>query len=318
LTLVKTGTYTDPMAHTRPAVSIVPLVAILATLATTPAGVAHLAAQAQQRAVYVSALDKNGAPVPDLAPADIIVREDDVTREILSIVAATEPMQIAILVDNSQAAEPLIRDYREALPAFVNALTADTEAGSRHEIALIALAERPTILQDYTVEPARVLKAVQRLFSSSGSGTYLLDAILETSQGVVRRGSRRPVMVALVTEGMELSNRHYTQVLEKLSASAAAFHVITVGRPVNMDEDRLMVIDQGPRRSGGSHDTLLLGTALTGRLKRLATELTHQYRVTYARPNRLIPPERVTVTAARPGLTVRGTAVDNTREQSRP
>jgi len=48
----------------------------------------------------------------------------------------------------------------------------------------------------------------------------------------------------------------------------------------------------------------------------LAAELTHQYKVTFARPQSLIPPEHTTVTAARPGLTARGTLV---REpQARP
>jgi len=53
-------------------------------------------------------------------------------------------------------------------------------------------------------------------------------------------------------------------------------------------------------------------------MKQLANELTHQFRVTYARPNRLIPPDQVTVTSKRPDLTVRGTAVDATRERSLP
>ena len=35
--------------------------------------------------------------------------------------------------------------------------------------------------------------------------------------------------------------------------------------------------------------------ALAGTLTQLADELTHQYQVTYARPQSLIPPERVTV-----------------------
>jgi hypothetical protein len=283
--------------------------------AAAPAG---LRAQAQQRAIYVSALDKSGTPVAELAPSDIIVKEDDVTREVLQIGPATEPMQIAILVDNSQAAEGLVRDYREAIPAFVNAITADTKAGSKHEIALIALGERPTILQDYTVEPARVLKASERLFSASGSATYFLDGIIEVSQGLNRRSAPRPVIVAIVTEGPELSNRHYRQVLDPLRTSGAALHIIIVGTPRNLSEDRSMVLDEGPRRSGGSLSTLLLGTALTNRLKQLANELTHQFRVTYARPNRLIPPDQVTVTSKRPDLVVRGTAVDATRELKRP
>jgi hypothetical protein len=282
------------------------------------AATAHLAAQAQQRAVYVSALDKSGAPVADLQPSDIIVKEDDVTREVLRIAPATEPMQVAIMVDNSQAAEPFIRDYRDAIPAFVNALTAGTQAGSKHEIALVALGERPTILSDYTVEPARVLKGAERLFATSGSATYFLDGVIEVSQGINRRSSPRPVIVAIVTEGPDLSNRHYRQVLDPLRTSGAQLHIITLGAPRNLSEDRSMVLDEGPRRSGGSFSTLLLGTALTNRLKQLANELTHQFRVTYARPNRLIPPDQVTVTSRRPELTVRGTAVDPTREQSRP
>jgi hypothetical protein len=278
----------------------------------------RLAAQAQQRAILVSALDKSGAPVAELQPSDIIVREDDVTREVLSIAPATEPMHVALLVDNSQAAEPFIRDYREALPVFVNALTADTKPGSKHEIALIAVGERPTILQDYTVEPARVLKAAERLFAQSGSASYFMDGIIEVSQGITRRSAPRPVIVAIITEGPDLSNRHFRQVLEPLRTAGAALHVIVIGSPRNFSEDRSMVLDEGPRHSGGSYSTLLLSTALTGRLKQLANELTHQFRVTYARPNRLIPPDRVTVTAKRPELTVRGTAVDSTRDQARP
>jgi hypothetical protein len=53
-------------------------------------------------------------------------------------------------------------------------------------------------------------------------------------------------------------------------------------------------------------------------LKKLATELKSQYRVTYARPQTLIPPEVVTVSAARPGLTIRGTLIQEKRESGRP
>lgn len=280
------------------------------------AATAHLAAQAQQRALYVTALDKGGNPVSELQPSDVIVREDDQTREVLLVAPASEPMQIAILVDNSEAAERYIRDYRDALPAFVSALTADAQVSGKHEIALIALGERPTILADYTTDPARVQKGIDRVFAVSGSAVYFLDGVIETSRGIIRRGNPRPVIVAIITEGPDLSERHYRQVLEPLRTSGAALHIVTLGAPRNMEDDRSMVLDSGPKQSGGSFNTLLVGSALTGRLKQLATEITHQFRVTYARPNRLLPPEKVTVTSKRPGLTLRGTAVDPTREQS--
>ncbi len=279
--------------------------ACLCALAVLGAGAA-LVAQARERVVYVSAVDKSGNPVAELSPDDIIIREDDVAREVLRIAPATEPMQIAVLIDNSTAAESLISDYRRALPPFIEALTANTEAGRRNEVALIALAERPTILADYTPDRDQVLKAAQRLFAMPSSGSYFLDANIETSRGIARRGSTRPVIVAIITDGPELSNRQYSQVLDPLEESGAALHVVAVGSARNDDYDRSYVIDRGTSERGGSYDNLLTGTALPAHLQKLAAQLTKQFRVTYARPDTLIPPEDVKVETTRSDLVVRG------------
>src|SRR5436190_14545484 len=95
-----------------------------------------LRAQALQRSIYASALDQNGAPVANLGATDFVVREDKVAREILAVAPATEPMQIALLIDNSQAGEQYTRDFREAVPAFIRAMAAD-ETGARHQIAVL-------------------------------------------------------------------------------------------------------------------------------------------------------------------------------------
>jgi VWFA-related protein len=281
---------------------------IVAAAGTT----AVLVAQAAQRAMYVTVLDKEGKPVPDLGPADFIVREDSVAREVLRVEPATEPMQIALLVDNSAAAEPHIRDYREALPPFIAEMT--DAAGPKNQMSLIALAERPTILTEYTSDAAVLQKGVNRLFSMSGSGTYLLDALIETSQGIMKRNARRPVIVAITTEGPELSDRVYQQVLEPLRESGAAFHLVVVGRPRNLSHDRSVALDLGTRDSGGRYDNILIGNALPAKMVEVARELKSQYRVTYARPQTLIPPERVTVTAAKPDLKARGTVALDDRE----
>jgi hypothetical protein len=209
-----------------------------------------------------------------------------------------------VLVDNSQAAEPFIRDYREALPAFVAAMT--EPSGPRHQIALITIAERPTIMSEYTSDAGQLQKGIGRIFSMSGSGTYLLDGIKETSEGIARRRATRPVIVAITSEGPELSERHYDQVLAPLRESNASLHVVVVGRPVNLSHDRSVVLDQGTRDTGGRFDNILMSNALTAKLKEVARELKSQYRVTYARPQSLIPPERVTVNVTKPGMTARG------------
>lgn len=307
MTLPKRETYTDLVLRRSLFAALLLAVAMLASDA-------FLQAQAIQRSIYASALDQNGVPVANLTPSDFVVREDKVAREILSVAPASDPMQIAVLVDNSQAAEQYIRDYREALPAFIKAIGAD-ETGAKHQIAVITLAERPTINTDYTFDLAAAVKGVSRIFSISGSGTYLLDGIIETSQGITRKSLPRPVLVAVATEGPELSDRQYMTVLEPLRASGAAFHAIVVGTPRNNAHDRSVVLDMGTRDTGGRYDNLLVGTALTTRLKQVAAELTHQYRVTYARPDSLIPPEQVTISAAKPGLTVRGTPVKVPRDR---
>src|SRR5207247_1327268 len=101
--------------------------------------------------------------------------------------------------------------------------------------------------------------------------------------------------------------------LEPLRSSGAAFHAIVVGTPrggtSDAERDRGMVLDRGTTETGGRRDNVLTSMSLDPKLKELANELTHQYRVTYAHPQSLIPPERVTVAAARAGLTARGTLV---------
>ena len=77
-----------------------------------------------------------------------------------------------------------------------------------------------------------------------------------------------------------------------------------------------MVLDEGPRETGGRREELLTSMALADQLTQLADELTHQYKVTYARPQSLIPPERVTVSAAKPGVIARGTLIKE--EKGRP
>src|SRR6516225_2918336 len=100
-----------------------PVLAALTLVATAGAASAVLFAQANQRSMYVSVVDEAGVPVSTLEPADIVIREDNVAREILRVEPATDPLQVEILVDNSQAARDYINDIRNALPAFVNALT---------------------------------------------------------------------------------------------------------------------------------------------------------------------------------------------------
>src|SRR5262245_45154450 len=73
----------------------------------------------RERAMFVSAVDSNGEPVDGLGPDAFVIREDGVRREVLRVSRATEPIDIALLVDNSTAASEEIKFLREALSKFV-------------------------------------------------------------------------------------------------------------------------------------------------------------------------------------------------------
>ena len=269
---------------------------------------ALVGAQSKPRKIYTSLVDKKGAPVTTVTPADLVVREDGVAREILSVAPATDPMRVALLVDNSQNATQSIQFLRDALGAFATRLT-----GAGHSVALITLGDRPTLQVDATTDLARLKsRGIDRLFAQPGSGMYLLEALIETSKGFVKNETPRPVIVAVVTEGQEFSNASAETVIRAIRDSGAQFHalVLTEGERASLSSDevrqRNVVLDRGTRESGGTHDTVISNLALKDRMNQLANELLAQVAVTYASPERLVPAEKITIAAARDGFTARG------------
>jgi hypothetical protein len=138
----------------------------------------------------------------------------------------------------------------------------------------------------------------------------LLDAIVETSQGMAKRETPRAVMIPVITDGVEYTNRYYRDVVDALRKVDAALHAVTIGQfPFSEEQgirERSFLLDGGPRLSGGQYVQLLSPHGLDPALQKLARELASQYKVVYGRPQSLIPPERTEVSSARAGVTMRG------------
>ena len=273
------------------------------------------AAQAVERALYVSVIDDKGAPVTSVQPDDLDVREDGVRREVLRVVPASEPMQIALLVDNSQAATDDISNLRRAVEAFVAAVA------PAHQVALVTLGDRPTIMTEATGDPAALKQGVGRLFAQPGSGTYLLDALVEAAAGFKKREPARPVIVSVTIDAVEFSNANYLQALDALKGSYASYDALVLLRPTSAGTDteerrnRAIVLDRGTHENGGARRDLLTSMSLEDALTSLARELLNRVKVVYARPPSLIPPDRVTVAAVRQGWTARGVPARPERER---
>src|SRR5262245_38487963 len=127
LTMPKMETYTHLMTGTRIGFAVVVLLTVVLLRMPAPS------AQAVQRSMYVSALNAQGAPVPDLGPSDFTVREENLSREILKVGPVETPLTVALMVDTSQASRPNIRDIREAAIAFIKEVTSTPV---KHQVAL--------------------------------------------------------------------------------------------------------------------------------------------------------------------------------------
>jgi Ca-activated chloride channel family protein len=261
-------------------------------------------AQTRQNTVYVSVVDAKGDPATGLTVNDFRVREDDVAREVLSAAPATEPLSVALLVDDSQASQRATQMIREAVDDFIAALA------GKGEISISTFGERPTIVTDYTTDTKKLRDAAKRIFPRQGSGAYLMDAIVEVSRGFAKRKPARPVIaVLMIDDATEFSNRSYDNVLSELQQGGAALHVIALGTQGGSMADEMrnrnQAIALGTERTGGRRDNVIALTAAAAKMKQLAAELINQYQVTYGRPETLIPPDKIQVSVTRPGLTAR-------------
>jgi VWFA-related protein len=257
--------------------------------------------------VYASVLDRAGDPVTTLGAADFVVREAGVEREVLGVEPASDPMRIAVLVDTSQAMTRNINDLRSALRSFLRELPGN-------EIALYEFGDRATRLVDYTLDHGRLEAGIGRLFARSGTGSRVLDAIVDVSRDFRAREAARPVIVVISAEGPEFSDRYHQTVLDDVRASGATLHSFVLTRrhrPLFSDafREREFTLSKGADMTGGRREDLLSSMGLDDRLRDLAAELKAQYRIVYARPDTLIPPSRIDIAVRQPRLTVRASHV---------
>ena len=290
------------------------------------------AGQSVERSLAVTVLDGDGSPVPDLGPADFVVREDGARREVLRAARDTAPLQIALLVDTSQTAASAVVDLRKGLAAFIGAM----DDGDR--ISIIGFGGPPRILAASTLERESLLETADSVFSTAGNAAYLLDALSETAAGFIKREVDRPVMVVLATEGLDHSYENVATVLRTLEDADITVHTVVltgrrfrgradpaaggfnprrgIGSPSAFDGpfaqwriDRDLALQRGPLLTGGRRRDLLASSGMEHTMREVAAELNSRYLVVYSAPGALVPPESVDVRAARDGLSVRGVQV---------
>jgi hypothetical protein len=262
------------------------------------AGPADAQRSVNQQQIYVSVVDKKGDPVATLSPTDLTIKEDGTSREVLAVKPATGAMDIALMVDTSAITASAVVDMREALKSFAAAIWAKSPES---QIALYTFGERPALDSDFSSSAVALNRRLDRLFSSSGSGAYFVDAVVDVASVLAKRKSARPVMVAYVDEnGPDFSNRRHDHASDAVAASRASLWTVTrqgFGNSGTTQEgrERSMVIGDVTTRSGGRGTIVFDGSGIKVRFADVATQLLSQFEVTYGRPESLIPPDKIEV-----------------------
>jgi hypothetical protein len=216
-------------------------------------------------------------------------------------------MQIVLLADTSTGMQRMVRDVRKGLKAFAQGIWAKSPDS---DIALMEFGERPAQVTPATTAATVLGAGIDRLNEHSGSGAYLLDAILDAATLLQKRNAERPTIVVFARESSpEFSQDRSKQIEDALKKMRGSLWVVLLqgsGQPSMSDETRYrdLVIGDVSTRSGGTRDVVLDMLGIEPKFTQLADRLTSQYVVVYGRPESLIPPSKLDVATKRAGARI--------------
>ena len=270
------------------------LIAVLMAIPTT----GGLAAQRpiQQRHAYVGVTTASGEAVPGLAVKDVVVREDNVAREVVAVTPAPLPSHLVLLVDDAELG-PVVIEARDALRKFVAGMGTQP---APPEMALMLLADRPSMAVNFTRSDIAIDRSLSRLFSRPGSGSWMLDGIIDATKALKKAKAPRPAVVVFVNDASaEFSDRlhgHVADALKEIGASLWTVELQTSSPPQNLPaRERAAVVGDVTGMSGGMNKPVLSPQGLVKAFADLSAAMTSRYDITYGSPESMIPPSNLAV-----------------------
>ena len=284
--------------------------ALLALAAVRVEPVVPAQVESPARTVYVTVTDKAGAAVPDLGPADFIVKIGGKPRQVVHVEPATAPLKIALIVDDNGTGI-----FRYGVGKFIEKLQGHAE------FAISKVNGQTQKLVGYTTDVRELSEAIALLNArpETADGGQLLEGIAETAGEFKNARVRRAIIVALTVGGEEHSTLPANHVLDELRKSGAALHVVSVsgstlratvavakpsallGENLNLNE----VLGEGPKQSGGTREEVVATSGLASGLQQLAqTLLRGQYAVSYSERADEKSSDRINVALRVPGATL--------------
>jgi VWFA-related protein len=260
------------------------------------------AADAEVRAVSLTVTDDKGNAVEGLGTEDVVVLENGVARDVVSLKLDRRPLNLVLLVDTSAAVEGAFRlTMLDAIVGFLGRLP----PGSKY--ALWTTGDRPTKLVDFTDDASAASRALPRVVPQGGS--TMLDALVEASEDLRKKAKEgeRTVVAAVSAVGPEFSSRDRFRVVDDAQKNADLFMALLIEEGRTDFDNRAgydFVLSGLTRKSGGLYETTLSAMGVDSGLRKLGAQVRSQYRLSYA----TIPEmksRKIEVKVARPGVKVR-------------
>jgi VWFA-related protein len=250
----------------------------------------------------VSVADAEGIPITGLAAADFEVREGGRPQSPIEVRPEDRPLSVAILVDVSGSMHDFWPRLKQTVPLLAQGLRPEDE------VKLVAFSGPAYLVQDYTRDPARVRRSMDR-FSEWGGGTSLYDTLAAVGTEMAWGRAGRQVVV-LITDGVDtLSRLDAPRLRGYLRRTDVTVESLALpGRPVDRERlpKALSVLKQLSRETGGDvwlvPDPDAIGAAFAG----LAHNLENRYCVAWTSDLASRAGWRsLEVSVRRPGATVR-------------
>lgn len=243
-----------------------------------------------EKSILVTVLDKDGAPIRDLAAADFTVLEDGKRREVTGAELSTDLLFVSVMVDTTKPPDgdvDRIRDLRTSLATFVKTVHA---VSPTTEIALTTVGGAGVLVRDFTTQTAELEQITSRVVPELAQGAVVLEALAGAARGLMEKPSpRRAIVVIDFASREDSAIQAEMAALEVFKSGASVWSVSVQGSMRRTGRGRDAALDDVTKKTGGVRTTVLVPSALESILKNVAASLTAQYVVTYTRPDGATP-----------------------------
>jgi hypothetical protein len=275
-----------------------------ATVLLVPVADSGAEIAATERTVYVTVTDGKGAAVPDLAAADLVVKEGGKEREITKATPASAKMRLTLAVEERLIADTSIR---QALFEFMKRLA------DYADIRMITIGLRNHTVVEYTGSLDVLVSAINKFTLNPNRDSNVAEGILEIAEHYADSKAERPVLVVLALSGGQAGVDART-VLDKLRQSGTIMYSATLAWTTDTgavgtltdQSSREQVLGDGPKQSGGRRIEVPSTGAFPRSLQQVSDELRAQYAVTYVLPDGVRPDKRFAISSKRRGINLRG------------